>query len=55
MFRDPVYQRFVEEMTRRQEEAGEWPVELTKEEQERQRRLAREIFDKLAIKKEDEP
>ena len=53
MFRDPLYQRFVEEMTRRQEGAGEGPVKLTKEEQERQRQLAREIFDKFAARKED--
>ena len=52
MIRDPLFQPFVEEMTRRRQEAGQGAVKLTKEEQERQRQLAREILDKLVREKE---
>jgi len=53
MFRDPLYQRFVEEMTRQQESEAE-PVKLTKEQEELQRQMTQDIVAKLMREKEAE-
>jgi hypothetical protein len=50
--RDPLYQRFVEEITRRQKAADAVEGKVTKEEEERQRRLTREILEDLEREKE---
>lgn len=47
MFRDPLYQRFVQEMTRRDDEAGEEPGKVTKESEQLKDRLTKEIIDRL--------
>jgi hypothetical protein len=53
--RDPLYQRFVEEMARRQEAPDRRKARVTKEEEERQRRLTREILEELEREKEARP
>lgn len=50
MVRDPLYKLFVEEMTRRQKMIDEGTVKVTKEKEEEQRQLTREILDELTRK-----
>lgn len=55
MFRDPLYERYVREMTRRTETIADQNIRITKEREKFEDRLTRRIVDELAREAEESP